>query len=71
MRFDEAAYLYRLVRETAPRTAVGIGRFRGGSTFLIAAALEHGILHSYDVDIRQGLSEILDRQLVAALERSG
>jgi predicted O-methyltransferase YrrM len=70
MRFDEAAYLYRLVRETAPRTAVEIGRFRGGSTFLIAAALERGILHSYDVETRQGLSgQSLDRQLVAALER--
>jgi predicted O-methyltransferase YrrM len=72
MRLDEAAYLYRLVRETAPRAAVEIGRFRGGSTFLIAAALERGTLHSYDVEIRQGLSgQTLDRQLVAALERYG
>ena len=72
LRLDEAAFIYRLVRDTQPRTAVEIGRFRGGSTFLIAAALGEGVLHSYDVDTRQGHSGTeLDRELAAALERYG
>jgi predicted O-methyltransferase YrrM len=70
LRFDEAAYLYRLVHDLQPRTAVEIGRFRGGSTFLIASALGDGVLHSYDLELRQGRSGTeLDRQLVQALER--
>jgi len=70
LRFDEAAYLYRLVRELQPRTVVEIGRFRGGSTFLIASALGDGVVHSYDLDVRQGRSgPDLDRQLIQVLER--
>jgi len=72
LRFDEGAYLYRLVRDVHPRRAVEIGRFRGGSTFLIAAALDNGVLHSYDIETRQGRSGAeLDRQLVAVLDRYG
>ena len=72
LRFDEAAYLYRLVREARPQTVVEIGRFRGGSTFLFAAALDGGVVHSYDLDTRQGRSGAdLDRQLSAALDRYG
>lgn len=72
LRFDEAAYLYRLVRDLQPRTVVEIGRFRGGSTFLIAAALEDGVLHSYDLETRQGRAGAhLDRELVEALRRYG
>jgi predicted O-methyltransferase YrrM len=72
LRFDEGAYLYRLALQSAPRTAVEIGRFRGGSTFLVAAALEHGVLHSYDLATRQGRDgQALDRQLLEALERHG
>jgi predicted O-methyltransferase YrrM len=72
LRFDEAAFLYRLVREAQPRTIVEIGRFRGGSTFLLATALETGVVHSYDLATRQGRSgAVLDRQLLAALERYG
>jgi predicted O-methyltransferase YrrM len=72
LRLDEAGFLYRLVREVQPRTSVEIGRFRGGSTFLIASALEEGVLHSYDVETRQGhAGSELDRELVAALERYG
>jgi predicted O-methyltransferase YrrM len=72
LRLDEAAFLYRLIREARPRAAVEIGRFRGGSTFLLASALEEGVLHSYDVETRQGHSgSELDRELVAALERYG
>jgi predicted O-methyltransferase YrrM len=72
LRLDEAAFLYRLVREEQPRTGVEIGRFRGGSTFVIASALEGGVLHSYDLETRQGHSGAeLDRQLADALERYG
>jgi len=70
LRFDEAAYLYRLVRGLQPRTAVEIGRFRGGSTFLIASALGDGVVHSYDLELRQGRSgQDFDRQLIEALDR--
>jgi predicted O-methyltransferase YrrM len=72
LRFDEAAYLYRLVRETQPQTIVEIGRFRGGSTFVLASALNAGVVHSYDIAARQGRPGAeLDRQLLAALERYG
>lgn len=73
LRFDEAAYLYRLIRDDEPTTVVEIGRFRGGSTFLLAAALgPGGALHSYDIETRQGRrGDDLDRQLSAALDRYG
>jgi predicted O-methyltransferase YrrM len=72
LRLDEAAYLYRLVRDTQPETVVEIGRFRGGSTVIIAAALERGVLQSYDIDVRQGRDGAeLDRQLTGVLERYG
>ena len=72
LRLDEAAYLYRLVRDTQPETVVEIGRFRGGSTVIIAAALEQGVLHSYDIDVRQGRDGAeLDRQLIRVLDRYG
>jgi predicted O-methyltransferase YrrM len=72
LRLDEAAYVYRLVRDLQPRTAVEIGRFRGGSTFLIASALGDGVLHSYDIPTRQGRSGAeLDEQLLDALQRFG
>jgi predicted O-methyltransferase YrrM len=51
LTLNEAAYLYRLVHGLGPGTVVEIGRFRGGSTFLMAAALhEGGELYSYDID---------------------
>jgi len=72
LRLDEAAYLYRLVRDVQPRTVVEIGRFRGGSTFVFATALESGIVHSYDIETRQGHDGTeLDRQLIRALQRYG
>jgi predicted O-methyltransferase YrrM len=72
LRLDEAAYLYRLVRDERPAVIVEIGRYRGGSTFLLAAALEQGLLHSYDVETRQGHPGAeLDRELQGALDRYG
>jgi hypothetical protein len=38
LEHDEAAYLFRLVRSLGRPEAAEIGRFRGGSTFLLAAA---------------------------------
>ena len=72
LRLDEAAFLYRLVRDERPATSVEIGRFRGGSTFLLAAALTDGVLHSFDLPTRHGRDGAqLDAQLEAALERYG
>lgn len=49
LAFDEAAYLYSLVRTLSDATIVEIGRFKGGSTFLFAAAMdETSQLYSYD-----------------------
>ena len=72
LRLDEAAYLFRLVRDEQPNVAVEIGRYRGGSTLLLAAALEHGVLHSYDIETRQGRSgEELDHELMVVLDWFG
>jgi hypothetical protein len=73
LRLDEAAYLFRLIREAQPATVVEIGRFRGGSTFLIASALgPGGVVHSYDLETRQGRrGDELDRRLADALARYG
>jgi predicted O-methyltransferase YrrM len=51
LQIDEAALLYRLAsRLPAGSTAVEIGRFKGGSTVLIASALPDGAhLYSYDL----------------------
>lgn len=73
LRLDEAVFLFRLIRDEQPRTVVEIGRFRGGSTFLIASALHEGrVVHSYDLGIRQGRDgRELDEQLERALARYG
>jgi predicted O-methyltransferase YrrM len=75
LQLDEAALLYRVAREAGPGTLAEIGRFRGGST-LIAAAAMHGEaeLWSYDlhVPLRPDLpGDLLDRELLAALRRYG
>jgi predicted O-methyltransferase YrrM len=72
---DEAAYLYRLVRSLGPATIVEIGRFRGGSTLLIAAAMAGDArLVSYDLHVKVGGlddGKRLDAELRAALDRYG
>lgn len=51
LAFDEGAYLYKLTRTLSHATIVEIGRFKGGSTFLFAAAMDEGSrLYSYDWD---------------------
>jgi predicted O-methyltransferase YrrM len=72
LRLDEAAYLYRLLRDEQPRVIVELGRYRGGSTFLLAAAADEAVVHSYDLETRQGRDgAALDLTLTGALERYG
>lgn len=66
LMIDEAAYLYRLVRSLSAPAVVEIGRYRGGTTFLLAAA--GGRVLSLDVDPATAES---DTQLRRALERYG
>lgn len=74
LRLDEAALLYRLVRDLREGARiVELGRYKGGSTFVIAAALPAGgTIVSYDLHAGhdRGLTgELLDRELRAALDR--
>jgi predicted O-methyltransferase YrrM len=87
LTFEEAAYLYRLIHNLRQATVVEIGRFKGGSTFLMAAALdEQSRLYSYDwfsgslapLPKSSGVARIpaqgsheLDRSLQNALEGYG
>jgi predicted O-methyltransferase YrrM len=76
LQLDEAALLYRLARNAPTGAALAeIGRFKGGSTLLIASALPDGAeLWSYDlhVAIRADLSgPQLDSELRTALDRYG
>lgn len=66
LQIDEAALLYRVARDAGPGTLAEIGRFRGGSTVITAAAMAAGAeLWSYD------LSSELDGELADALRRLG
>jgi predicted O-methyltransferase YrrM len=75
LRFDEAALLYRLVRDAGVATIAEIGRFKGGSTLLMAAAMATGsTLWSYDLHVPARPDLVgadLDAELAAALERLG
>ena len=66
LQFDEAALLYRVARDAGPAKLAEIGRFRGGSTVITAAAMDAGAeLWSYD------LSSANDGELNTALARLG
>lgn len=75
LSFDEAAYLFRLTRELGPATIVEIGRYKGGSTVLLAAAMDReSHLYSYDLHVKlqhevSGLE--LDAETKSALARYG
>jgi predicted O-methyltransferase YrrM len=75
LQVDEAALLYRLARDATDGPFVEIGRFKGGSTFILASALPDGVeLFSYDlhVALRADMpGEQLDAELRAALARYG
>jgi predicted O-methyltransferase YrrM len=68
LRLDEAAYLYRLVRSLSTPRVAELGRYKGGSAFLIAAA--GGRVLSMDNGRLPGQESFVP-ELVAALERFG
>jgi predicted O-methyltransferase YrrM len=71
LMLNEAAYMYRLVRGLGRATIVEIGRFKGGSTFLLAAAMHPDArLVSYDPHVKLG-REDADAPLRQALARYG
>jgi hypothetical protein len=70
--FDEAAYLYRLAHSLERPTCIEIGRLRGGSTLLIAAAIRNGRLSSIDLHVALGNeAKEYDEQLRRALAALG
>ena len=75
MTLAEAAYLYRLVRGLGAARIVEIGRYQGGSTILMAAAMaDGGRLHSYDTHRRRTADYTgadMDAALLDALGRYG
>jgi predicted O-methyltransferase YrrM len=71
MRLDEAAHLWSLARSAGDATLVELGRERGGSTLLLAAAMASGAtLHSYDPQTKLG-SLHPDEALARLLRRYG
>jgi predicted O-methyltransferase YrrM len=75
LQIDEAALLYRLARDAESGPFAEIGRFKGGSTLIFAAALPAGAeLWSYDlhVALRTDMPGAeLDAELLQALKRYG
>ena len=75
LQIDEAALLYRLARDAETGPFAEIGRFKGGSTLIFAAALPEGVeLWSYDlhVSLRTDMPGAeLDAELLQALTRYG
>src|SRR3954468_16869031 len=52
LQLDEAALLFRLARDARSGPFAEIGRFKGGSTLVFAAALPDGVeLWSYDLHV--------------------
>jgi predicted O-methyltransferase YrrM len=75
LAFDEAACLYGLVSDLDAPVVAEIGRFKGGSTLLLAAAAApRGRVYSYDLHVKmqaERSGESLDDDLRAALGRYG
>jgi predicted O-methyltransferase YrrM len=75
LRFDEAALLFGLVRRIDARRLVEIGRFKGGSTVVMASAMAPTArLLSFDLHVPQpgGVDgATLDGELSEALRRFG
>ncbi|HET6657043.1 MAG TPA: class I SAM-dependent methyltransferase [Gaiellaceae bacterium] len=67
LEFDEGAYLFRLVRSLGEPRAAEIGRFRGGTTYLLALAGAHVV--SVDLDLAR--QERFSVELASALKRAG
>jgi predicted O-methyltransferase YrrM len=71
MRLDEAALLWRLAASVRDGLLVEIGRERGGSTLLLAGALQEGAeLHSYDPQTKLASLDF-DAELAKLLARHG
>jgi SAM-dependent methyltransferase len=73
LTFDEASFLYGLARRLGPARVAEIGRFKGGSTFVLAAGLAPGSeIFSYDLHVKL-VGEFggvdLDNALRGALDR--
>jgi predicted O-methyltransferase YrrM len=66
MMIVEAAYLYRLVRSLRDPAVIELGRYRGGTTFLLAAAGARVLSIDNDPKVAEH-----DRLLVSALKRRG
>jgi predicted O-methyltransferase YrrM len=75
LSFDEAAHLFRLARSLGPATIVEIGRFKGGSTLVFAAAKHpDATLWSFDLpgERAPGIEgEEVDAEIASALARFG
>lgn len=73
LTLDEAAFLWRAA--SGARTIAEIGRFRGGSTVVLASAMPADAeLWSYDLHVKlpgEVSGADLDRELAAALDRLG
>jgi predicted O-methyltransferase YrrM len=69
LTFEEAAYLFRAAREAGRWLVVEIGRFRGGSTLLLAAAAPNAEVWSYDIAVPE--REEYDAPLRETLVRFG
>lgn len=77
MPVRQAAYLFGFVRQSRPRKVVEIGRHKGGSTMLIAAAMQgEGEFWSIDIGekesrLRQQGMRPYDTQIDDLIRRSG
>jgi predicted O-methyltransferase YrrM len=78
MPIRQAAYLFGLIREIKPQKVLEIGRYKGGSTLLIAAAMNgEGEFWSVDIGAKearlQGIktARSFDEQLADASRRLG
>lgn len=70
----QAAYLYHLIRKENPKEVLEIGRFKGGGTLLMAAALRNvGRLWSVDIGEKEsrmfgeGQDSLFDKELKKCL----
>ena len=75
LAIDEAAYLFRLARSLGPATLAEIGRYKGGSALLLAAAMHpRSRLWSYDLHVKLATIDAgaeIDGELADALARYG
>lgn len=73
LALDEAAFLWQLTRSVGSASIAEIGRYKGGGTFLLAAATAPGSkVYSYDLRVKLAGEfdfEEIDRELRAALDR--